>query len=46
LEVADANVQLFDAEVAAIRARYTLAIAYLDLRAAFGLDALGQEPKR
>lgn len=46
LEVADANVRLFDAEVAAIRARYTVALAYLDLRAAEGLDALGEEPKR
>jgi outer membrane protein TolC len=45
LEVSDANVRLFDAEVAAIRARYTLALAYLDLRAAEGLDALGEEPR-
>jgi outer membrane protein TolC len=44
LEVADAGVSLFDAEVNAIRARYTLAQAYLDLRAAVGLDALGETP--
>jgi outer membrane protein, multidrug efflux system len=44
LDVATANVDLYAAEVAAIQARYTLAIAFLDLRAAQGLDALGREP--
>lgn len=44
LEIADAGNQLFGAEVAAIQARYTAALAFLDLRAAVGLDALGAEP--
>jgi outer membrane protein TolC len=44
LDLADAEARLFDAEVAAIRARYALALAYLGLRAAVGLDALGKEP--
>jgi outer membrane protein TolC len=44
LEAADANQQLYDAEVAAVRARYALGIARLDVRAAVGLDALGGEP--
>jgi outer membrane protein TolC len=46
LEVATAAGSRFDAEVAAIRARYTVALAYLGLRAAVGLDVLGEEPKR
>lgn len=45
LEVQAAAASLFDAEVAAIRARYTLAIAFLGLRAVLGLDALGAEPR-
>jgi outer membrane protein TolC len=44
LDVADSGIRLFEAEVAAIRARYTAALALLDLRAALGLDALGGEP--
>jgi outer membrane protein TolC len=44
LEVATANQQLFGAEVGAVRARYALGIAHLDVRAAVGLDALGKEP--
>lgn len=43
LQVADANVRLFEAEVALARARYGLALAYLDLRAATGLSPLGEE---
>jgi outer membrane protein TolC len=44
LQVADANVRLFESEVALARARYGLALAYLDLRAARGLHPLGEEP--
>jgi outer membrane protein TolC len=44
LAVADAALRLFEAEVAAARARYTLGVALLDLRAAVGLDPLGKEP--
>ena len=44
LAVADANVRLFEAEVALVRGRYGLAIAYLNVRAALGLDPLGKEP--
>lgn len=44
--VADANAQLFDAEVALARARYTMAVALLDLRRAYGLDPFGREPAR
>lgn len=43
LEVADANVRLFEAEIADVRARYQLALAYLNLRAATGLDPLGRK---
>lgn len=43
LEVADANVRLFEAETAQVRAHYQLALAYLNLRAAKGLDPLGRE---
>lgn len=43
LEVADANVRLFEAEVALVRERYGLTLAYLDWRAALGLDPLGKE---
>jgi len=44
LQVADANVRLFEAEVALVRERYGLAIAYLNLEAALGLDPFGKEP--
>jgi outer membrane protein TolC len=44
LAVADASLRLFEAEVTAARARYTLGVALLDLRAAVGLDPLGKEP--
>lgn len=43
LEVADANVRLFEAETSQVRAHYQLALAYLNLRAATGLDPLGRE---
>jgi outer membrane protein TolC len=45
LEVADANVSLFEAEVELVRARYGLGIAYLNLEAALGLDPFGKEPQ-
>lgn len=45
LEVADANVQLFEAEVQLVRERYGLGIAFLNLEAALGLDPFGKEPK-
>ena len=45
LQVADANVQLYDAEVQFVRQRYGLAIAYLNLEAAQGLDPFGKEPQ-
>jgi outer membrane protein TolC len=40
LEVVDANVQLFEAEVERVGAQYALAIAFLNLRLAAGLDPL------
>jgi outer membrane protein TolC len=43
LEVVDANVQLFQAEVERTGVQYALALAFLDLRAAVGLDPLGNE---
>jgi outer membrane protein TolC len=46
LEVADANVRLFEAEVALARARYGLGLSLLSLRAALGLDPLGNEVTR
>jgi outer membrane protein TolC len=46
LQVADANVQLFEAEVDLVRARYSLGSAYLNLEAAQGLDPFGKEPIR
>ena len=46
LEVADANVRLFEVEVALARERYGLAIAYLNFEAALGLDPFGKEPQR
>jgi outer membrane protein TolC len=45
LEAADANVSMFEAEVTLVRERYGLAIAYLNLEAALGLDPFGKEPK-
>ena len=44
LEVADANLRLFEADVALARGRYGLGLAFLDLRAALGLNAFGEEP--
>jgi len=44
LQVADANVRLFEAEVDFVQARYNLGIAYLNLEAALGLDPFGKEP--
>jgi outer membrane protein TolC len=44
LEVADANVRLFEAEVTLVQERYGLAIAYLNLEAGLGLDPFGKEP--
>lgn len=43
LEVVDANVRLFEAEVDLSRARFGLAAAFLDLRSALGLGPLGEE---
>jgi len=45
LQAADANVRLFEAEVALVRERYGLGISYLNLEAALGLDPFGKEPK-
>lgn len=42
LQAADANVRLYEAEVEFIRARYGLAIAFLNLRMAMGLDPFGK----
>jgi len=44
LEAADANVRLFEAEVALVRERYGLGISFLNLEAALGLDPFGKEP--
>lgn len=46
LEVADASLRLFEAEVALARERYGLALAYLDLRAATGEPPPGLERGR
>jgi len=46
LEVADATVSLFEAEVAQVRQRFNLGIAFLNLEAALGLDPFGKEPVR
>ena len=43
LEVVDANVQLFEAEVGQAGAEFALALAFLDLRSALGLDPLDPE---
>jgi outer membrane protein TolC len=45
LQVADANVRLFEAEVEVVRQRHGLAQTLLNLRAAQGLDPFGKEPK-
>jgi outer membrane protein TolC len=45
LQVADANVRLFEAEVEVARQRHGLAQTLLNLRAAQGLDPFGKEPK-
>jgi outer membrane protein TolC len=45
LEVADANISLFDADVALVRQRFTLGVAFLNLEAALGLDPFGKEPR-
>ena len=44
LEVADANVSLFEAEVGLVQQRYGLGVAFLNLEAALGLDPFGKEP--
>jgi outer membrane protein TolC len=44
LQVADANVSHFEAEVEVARQRNGLALALLNLRAAQGLDPFGKEP--
>ncbi|HEX8698414.1 MAG TPA: TolC family protein [Myxococcaceae bacterium] len=46
LAISDAALRLFEAEVSLARARYSLGIALLDLRAAVGLDPLGKEPQQ
>jgi outer membrane protein TolC len=43
LEAADANVRLYEAEVEFIRARYGLAVAFLNLRMALGLGPFGNQ---
>lgn len=45
LQVADANVRLFEAEVEFARQRHGLAQTLLNLRAAQGFDPFGKEPK-
>jgi outer membrane protein TolC len=44
LQVADANVRLFEAAVQLVSQRYGLGIAFLNLEAALGLDPFGKEP--
>ncbi|MHB8054132.1 MAG: TolC family protein [Candidatus Aminicenantales bacterium] len=46
LEVADATVSLFEAEVAQVRQRFNMGISFLNLEAALGLDPFGKEPVR
>jgi outer membrane protein TolC len=46
LELADAGLQRFEAEVALARERYGLALSLLGVRSATGLDPLGQEVKQ
>lgn len=45
LEVADANVSLFEAEVGLVQERYGLGTAFLNLEAALGLDPFGKESR-
>jgi outer membrane protein TolC len=45
LQVADANISLFDADVALVRQRFNLGVAFLNLEAALGLDPFGKEPR-
>lgn len=45
LQVADANVSLFEAEVELVTQRYGLGLSYLNLEAALGLDPFGKEPQ-
>ncbi|MDD8025229.1 MAG: TolC family protein [Acidobacteriota bacterium] len=45
LQVADANVSLFEAAVDLVRARYGVGSAYLNFESALGLDPLGKEPR-
>ncbi|HKR62685.1 MAG TPA: TolC family protein, partial [Thermoanaerobaculia bacterium] len=42
LELADANQRLFEAEVAEVTARYRMAVAYLAVREASGVEAVGK----
>jgi outer membrane protein TolC len=44
LQVSDANVSLFEAEVTLVSQRYGLGVAFLNLEAALGLDPFGKEP--
>ena len=44
LEVADASVRLFESEVALAGERFGMGRAFLNVRAAQGLDPLGREP--
>jgi outer membrane protein TolC len=44
LQVADANVALFEAEVTLVRQKYGLGVSYFNLEAALGLDPFGKEP--
>lgn len=46
LAVADASARLFEAEVALAREEYGVALAYLDLRSARGLNPVGEESDR
>jgi outer membrane protein TolC len=45
IELIDANDSRFEAEIALAQAQDTVAEAYLSLRQAMGLDALGTELK-
>jgi len=44
LQVADATVRLYEAEVGFVSQRYGLGIAFLNLEASLGLDPFGKEP--
>ncbi len=46
LDLAAANVSLFEAEVGLVGQRYGLGVAFLNLEAALGLDPFGKEPKQ